>query len=78
LLAEQQAARDAAEKKRLQDEADQLQQDKERMLREEKAKQQLMEKLRSIGKCPAGFTWTKTSSGYVCAGGSHHVSDHQL
>jgi septal ring factor EnvC (AmiA/AmiB activator) len=78
LLAEQQAARDAAEKKRLQDEADQLQQDKERMLREEKAKQQLMEKLRSIGKCPAGFTWTKTSSGYVCARGSHHVSDHQL
>jgi hypothetical protein len=78
LLAEQQAARDAAEKKRLQDLANERQQEKERMLREEKANQQLMEKLRNIGKCPAGFTWTKTSSGYVCAGGSHHVSDHQL
>lgn len=78
LLAEQQAARDAAERKRLQDLADQRQQEKERMLREEKANQQLMEKLRNIGKCPAGFTWTKTSSGYVCAGGSHHVSDLQL
>ena len=78
LLAEQQAARDAAERKRLQDLADQRRQEKERMLREEKANQQLMEKLRNIGKCPAGFTWTKTSSGYVCAGGSHHVSDLQL
>ncbi len=78
LLAEQQAARDAAERKRLQDEADRRQQEKEQMLRKEKENQQLMEKLRSIGKCPAGFTWTKTSTGWVCAGGSHHVSDHQL
>jgi hypothetical protein len=78
LLAEQQAARDAAERKRLQDEADRRQREKEQMLREEKEKQQLMEKLRSIGKCPAGFTWTQTSTGWVCAGGSHHVSHHQL
>jgi hypothetical protein len=47
-------------------------------LHKEKEKKQLMEKLRNIGKCPAGFTWTKTSTGWVCAGGSRHVSDHQL
>ena len=78
LLAEQQAARDAAEKKRLQDLANQLQQEKERKLREERDQQLLKEKLRRIGKCPAGFTWNRTSSGYVCAGGSHHVSHDQL
>ena len=78
LLAELQAARDAAERKRLQDEANRLQQEKERQLREEREKQVLMEKLRRIGKCSAGFAWRQISGGWVCEGGSHRVTDAQL
>ena len=52
--------------------------EKERRLQEERGRLQLQEKLRRIGKCPAGYAWKKTSNGYVCEGGSHHVSDSQL
>ncbi len=78
LLAQEQAARDEAEKKRLHARAIQLQEEKERRLREERDRQQLQEKLRRIGRCPAGFAWTRVPGGYVCEGGSHHVSDGQL
>jgi hypothetical protein len=77
-VAEERAARDEAEKKRLRDVAMRLQQEKERRLHEERGRQQLQEKLRNIGRCPVGYAWKKTSNGYVCEGGSHHVSDSQL
>jgi hypothetical protein len=78
LLAEQQAARDAEEKKRLQDAANKLEQEKERSLREENEKRQLNEKLRRAGNCPKGFSWTREGNGYRCGGGDHYVSDGQL
>lgn len=78
LLAEEQAAREAAEKQRLHDLAMELEREKERRLQEERDKQQLQEKLRKIGRCPAGFAWKKEPGGYVCEGGFHHVSDGQL
>ena len=78
LLAEEQAAREAAEKQRLHDLAMELEREKERRLQEERDKQQLQEKLRKIGRCPAGFAWKKEAGGYVCEGGFHHVSDGQL
>lgn len=55
----------------------------ERQAREEKAKaaareRQVQEKLRQMGVCCMGFQWLKIQGGYVCAGGSHNVSDRQL
>jgi len=38
----------------------------------------VQEKLRTMGICPAGYTWIKQTNGYRCAGGSHLVSDAQL
>jgi hypothetical protein len=77
-VAEEQAASNAIEKQRLHDLAMRLQQEKERRLQEERSRQQLQYKLRTIGRCPAGYAWRKTSNGYVCEGGSHSVSDGQL
>jgi len=77
LLAEQQAARDAAEKERLQHLANELQQEKERRLREERERQQLNERLRRAGNCPNGYSWRREGNGYRCEGGAHFVSDGQ-
>jgi hypothetical protein len=78
LLAEQQATRDAAEKKHLQHIANQLQQEKERRLREERERQQKNERLRTAGNCPNGYSWRREGNGYRCEGGAHFVSDDQL
>lgn len=78
LLAKQQATSDAAEKKRLQDIANHLQQKKERRLREERDRQQLNERLRTAGNCPNGYSWRREGNGYRCEGGAHFVSDDQL
>ena len=48
--------------------------------RKEEAKQRQQEAkaqaaLREMGVCVAGFRWTKQSSGYRCAGGSHFVDN---
>ena len=40
--------------------------------------QRKQEALRRLMNCPMGFAWRKVSGGYVCYGGSHHVSDDQL
>jgi hypothetical protein len=39
---------------------------------------QRQKKLRELGPCPAGYRWTKQSSGYRCAGGSHFLDDAML
>jgi hypothetical protein len=35
-------------------------------------------KLREMGVCCMGYRWIKQAHGYMCAGGSHYVSDAQL
>lgn len=52
----------------------------ERLRREEENRKHLemQKRLRMIGKCPLGFAWHNLGSGWVCGGGSHHVSDEQL
>ena len=44
--------------------------------RKQEAKAQ--QKLRQMGICPAGYQWIKQPGGYLCAGGSHWVTDGQL
>lgn len=34
--------------------------------------------LRKMGKCVAGYEWTKVEGGYLCAGGSHFVDDGEV
>ena len=31
-----------------------------------------------LDKCSAGYEWVKSSTGYVCAGGGHHITFEQL
>ena len=39
---------------------------------------ELQDKVKKIGRCPAGYAWFKVSNGWRCGGGSHFVSDKQL
>ena len=50
----------------------------ERLQALQREEQRVQQKLRRIGKCIAGFNWIKQANGYVCAGGSHFVSDAEL
>lgn len=54
--------------------------EQERRAREEQRKkeQAVQAKLRQMGVCVAGFRWIKQASGYICAGGSHYVSNAHL
>ena len=75
------AEKDEAERKRLEEERRRLEAAQRAL--EEKQKQaekerKLQQKLREIGKCCMGYSWLKTSGGYVCAGGSHYVSNGRL
>ena len=35
----------------------------------------IMERLRTMGPCPAGFSWFRSGNGWRCGGGSHFVYD---
>ena len=35
----------------------------------------IMERLRTMGPCPAGFAWFRSGNGWRCGGGSHFVYD---
>jgi len=36
---------------------------------------QIMERLRTMGPCPAGYSWFRQGNGWRCGGGSHFVYD---
>ena len=85
-IAKAKAARDAAEKAAAEKAAEAAkeaaaaaQAAAERAAEEAKAREQerKLEKLKCMGPCPAGFTWTKRGSYYYCGGGSHvkHEND---
>ena len=46
----------------------------EAKLERERKRQAIITKLRSIGRCPAGFNWIPEGNGFRCGGGSHTVS----
>jgi len=51
----------------------------EEAAREKSEQEQAIQKeLKKIGKCCMGFEWLKEPGGWVCAGGSHHVTDAEL
>ena len=50
----------------------------QRLLEAQEKEQRMQEKLRQLSNCPAGFAWSKQSTGWQCAGGGHFVSDAQL
>ena len=35
----------------------------------------ILERLRSMGPCPAGFHWFRQGNGWRCGGGQHFVYD---
>ena len=35
----------------------------------------IMERLRTMGPCPAGYSWFRQGNGWRCAGGQHFVYD---
>jgi hypothetical protein len=64
--------------RQLQQAAQRNQQHQETMRRQSIEKQQLNERLRTVGKCPQGYSWRREGNGYRCEGGHHYVSDGQL
>jgi len=51
---------------------------KQAILEEIRKKEEMKNRIRAIGKCPAGFNWFNVGKGWRCGGGSHFVSDEQL
>ncbi len=70
------------ELRRLQALQEQLQQtvatELRRLLEREQTRQRICVKLATLGRCPAGFSWTRHDNGFTCGGGSHHVALDQL
>jgi len=52
---------------------DELEEDEREEAEDEEAF--LLERLRTMGPCPAGFAWFRTGNGWRCGGGSHFVYD---
>jgi len=44
----------------------------------QKKHQAMQHRLKTMGACPAGFSWFRQGGGWRCHGGSHWVSDSQL
>ena len=69
------------ERERREREAERQRKEAERRVQQEKERQREIKRqqiCRNIGRCVAGFEWIKCSGGYVCAGGSHRVSDAEI
>ena len=49
--------------------------DDEEKEKEERDEQRIMDRLRSMGPCPQGFSWFRQGNGWRCGGGSHFVYD---
>eukprot|EP01035_Chromulina_nebulosa_P018635 gene18635-24374_t len=52
-------------------------QENDQIVKEQERHRQL-EKLNHLSLCPMGYSWHRHSTGWLCAGGSHFVSDDQL
>ena len=53
--------------------------DQEMRAREEELKnQRKREILKMVSNCPAGYSWGRSGSGWVCSAGGHRVSDETL
>ena len=53
----------------------------EELLREEeerKKEEERKQKLKAMGRCPAGYEWIKQSGGYTCSAGGHYVDESVL
>jgi hypothetical protein len=81
----EQEAKDDEEKRRLEKERVEAILERRRieelyaaMEREKEKEKMAQKKIRELGVCNQGFRWIKQSNGYVCAGGSHFLSDAQL
>eukprot|EP00854_Cymbomonas_tetramitiformis_P003981 gene3981-4950_t len=59
-------------------EMQELQRRREEAKGRERERERIQRKLRKIGNCPVGFTWSKVAGGWRCRGGSHFVPDNQL
>jgi replication-associated recombination protein RarA len=79
-LRELQLAQEREDKRRRAEEAERERREKEarKMMEERKKQEKIQKRLRSMGKCPAGFQWFQCGDGWKCGGGSHFVSDAQL
>ena len=49
------------------------QMDRKRILQNERKRQKVINSLRSMGNCPAGFNWVRKGDYFRCEGGSHTV-----
>lgn len=75
---EQERLRRELERRAIEDNLDKLQKQREKEQERRKHEQKAQQKLRDMGVCPVGYRWIKQASGYLCAGGSHYVSNEQL
>ncbi|KAL3440491.1 hypothetical protein BJX65DRAFT_314733 [Aspergillus insuetus] len=45
---------------------------------EEEKEQENQKKIQAMGKCVQGYPWKRIPGGYVCEGGTHHITDEEL
>lgn len=75
---EQERLRRELGRRAIEDDLDKLQKQRQKEQEHRKHEQKAQQKLRDMGVCPVGYRWIKQASGYLCAGGSHYVSNEQL
>ncbi|KAH0541375.1 hypothetical protein FGG08_004139 [Glutinoglossum americanum] len=68
------------EEKRRKDKEEQQRQEEQHRQEDERRQGALVKaKLREMGRnCPVGYSWSKTSGGWRCSGGSHFLSDSEV
>ena len=73
-------AEDAKEKARLEEDRKIREFEEQKRIAEQdkKKREKILEKLRQITPCPAGYRWFQCGGGWRCGGGSHYVTNDQL